>query len=172
MDYRIILAILLLFFAIIPIVNFLVIKNEKIIKVIFLILAIIYCILICIGVFFKVNLAQKITITLFENVESVNKSFSFYPFAKTLTDFLINILMFVPLGFLLSPIIKKHTLIKTLLIGLIFSTFIELMQLLLPIVRSPQLSDIILNTLSCLIGGLCFSLLKLFKSLLTRKKSN
>ena len=172
MDYRIILAILLLCFAIIPIVNFLLIKNEKVIKIIFLILAIIYSILICIGVFFKVNLAQNITITLFKNVEGVNKSFSFYPFAKTLTDFLINILMFVPLGFLLSPILKKHTLIKTLLIGFIFSTFIELMQLLLPIVRSPQLSDIILNTLSCLIGGLCFSLLKLFKSLLTRKKSN
>ena len=60
--------------------------------------------------------------------------------------------------------------IKTLIIGIGFSVLIEILQLVLPINRSPQLSDIILNSLSCLIGILSFNLFKFIVMKLKSKK--
>ena len=99
----------------------------------------------------------------------LNKTFNFDIVANDLQDFIINILMLVPFGFLLKPIFQKYSITKTLIIGIGFSVLIEMLQLVLPINRSPQLSDIILNSLSCLIGIVSFIL---FKLIIIKLKSN
>ena len=169
MDYRLILIIFTCVFAIFPIVFFLVSKNEKHIKVVYFILTILYCLVVCVGVFTNIQLNKLITIEFLDNINNLNKTFNFNLFPNTFQDVIINILMFVPLGFLLMPIFKKHAFVKTLLIGISFTIMIEISQLVLPISRNPQLSDIILNSLSCLIGIACFIILKLVSSKLKSK---
>ena len=169
MDFRIILLILSIIFAIFPILFFSVSKNAKHIKVVSLVLSILYILVICIGVFSNIQLGKDITIIPFDLTVKLNKSFDFNLISKNIQDFIINILMFIPLGFLLTPLFKTHTVLKTLLIGISFSILIEIMQLILPINRSPQLSDIVLNSLSCLIGIACFLL---FRFIVAKLKSN
>lgn len=66
-----------------------------------------------------------------------------------------NIILFIPIGFLL-PFIYKINSKFIILIGFLFSLFIELFQLLLP--RWTDIDDIILNTFGTLIGYLLYKL--------------
>ena len=82
------------------------------------------------------------------------------PFLK---NFSLNILLFVPLGFLL-PLLwngQVSTLKKALCYGLAFSCFIELAQLFT--FRMTDVDDLIANTAGALLGFL------LYKKLLTRQ---
>lgn len=73
-----------------------------------------------------------------------------------------NIILFVPLGFILAlKFSKLNSVLRVGLVGLLSSTCIELVQLLLPI-RAIDVDDIILNTLGSIIG---FLVLKTFESI-------
>lgn len=64
---------------------------------------------------------------------------------------LLNIIMFLPLGFLLPLIWKQYNhLLKTTLTGLFFSVGIELCQLLNR--RASDIDDLLMNTFGTLIG--------------------
>ncbi len=64
---------------------------------------------------------------------------------------LLNIFMFLPLGFLLPLIWKEHrSFIRTALTGLYFSLLIELCQLFNH--RATDVDDLIMNTLGAVIG--------------------
>jgi glycopeptide antibiotics resistance protein len=70
-----------------------------------------------------------------------------------------NIILFVPLGCVLAlKFSKLNSVLRVGVVGLLSSTFIELVQLLLPI-RAIDVDDIILNTLCSIIG---FLVLKTF----------
>lgn len=62
-----------------------------------------------------------------------------------------NIIMFMPIGFLL-PIIwhKYRNLYKSTMFGMILSTSIEVMQI--PLSRGTDIDDVILNTLGTILG--------------------
>nr|WP_243864245.1 VanZ family protein [Alkalibacillus almallahensis] len=73
-----------------------------------------------------------------------------------------NILLFVPLGFMLSlKFSKLNSVTRVGVAGLLISSLIELVQLLLPI-RAFDVDDIILNTLGSIFG---FFVLKTFKGI-------
>ncbi|GAA0499700.1 VanZ family protein [Salinibacillus aidingensis] len=73
-----------------------------------------------------------------------------------------NIILFVPFGFMLAlKFIKLSSVLRVGLVGLLSSTFIELVQLLMPI-RAIDVDDIILNTLGSVIG---FLVLKTIESI-------
>lgn len=73
-----------------------------------------------------------------------------------------NIILFVPLGFMLAlKFSKLNSVLRVGLVGLLSSAFIELVQLLLPI-RAIDVDDIILNTLGSIIG---FLVLKTFEGI-------
>ena len=90
---------------------------------------------------------------LLPSVEIIFKSFGY------------NVLLFLPLGFLLPILDKnKYTLKKAMLISFIFSVSIELMQLVIMTITSTNnrcfdVDDIIANTLGGIVG---FVVLKLF----------
>lgn len=77
-----------------------------------------------------------------------------------------NILMFIPIGFALSVIFKKHRIIIPLLISFVLSLSIEFCQLLLKS-GDFELDDLFNNTLGAVIGVilclLCSSALKNIK---------
>ncbi|MDD9149985.1 VanZ family protein [Sporolactobacillus sp. CQH2019] len=70
-----------------------------------------------------------------------------------------NILLFVPLGFMLPCIWKKYGVLrKTVLVGIAFSLIIELSQLFNG--RITDIDDLLMNTLGAFIGWVIFRLLK------------
>lgn len=69
--------------------------------------------------------------------------------------YLLNIVMFLPLGFLVPLIWKQMAnLIRILELGLGFSLFIEISQLLNN--RSTDIDDLLMNTLGALSGYLLY----------------
>lgn len=73
-------------------------------------------------------------------------------------DILVNIFLFVPVGFLFQLSFKKGPQ-QTLLFGLLLSLGIETLQLMLP-GRYTTISDIVANSAGCLMGSLTFRLLR------------
>ena len=70
-----------------------------------------------------------------------------------------NIMLFIPLGFLLPRIWRKYEVLwKTVLSGITFSLAIELSQLFN--YRVTDIDDLLMNTLGALIGWVIFRLLK------------
>lgn len=81
-----------------------------------------------------------------------------------------NILLFIPLGFMLPCIWKKYEVLwKTSLSGITFSLIIELCQLFNR--RITDVDDLLMNTLGALIGWVIFRLLKEHLSKLQNKVS-
>lgn len=82
---------------------------------------------------------------------------------------ILNIIFFMPFGFLLPTLWKKYrSFLKTLSYGIIFSFIIEIGQLFTKN-RATDINDLIMNTLGTIIGWIMFnSLRKVFKKL-TRK---
>lgn len=84
---------------------------------------------------------------------------NFSPFSRgiNITGYVLNILLFVPLGFLLPMIWpKSNKFSSALLYGAFFSLLIEVSQLVN--FRQPDVDDLILNTLGAMIGYIAFRL--------------
>lgn len=73
-------------------------------------------------------------------------------------DLVINLLMLFPVGMLVFYFSRKKKwwarLILLVVFGLLSGTFIETCQFILPVPRSVQLSDVLLNAVSVFAGGL------------------
>lgn len=83
----------------------------------------------------------------------------FYWITEGIRPYFENILLFVPLGFMLPFIWKKYEVLwKTALSGITFSLIIELSQLFNG--RITDIDDLLMNTLGALIGWVIFRLLK------------
>ncbi|MCR5793777.1 MAG: VanZ family protein [Solobacterium sp.] len=70
---------------------------------------------------------------------------------------ILNILLFVPFG-LLYPLIRKTTLLKTVLYGFCLSLSIEILQFFFT-VRIADVTDLINNTAGAFIGAVSYSVL-------------
>ena len=90
--------------------------------------------------------------------------FNFIPFHSMVADYrghslqsLLNIILFIPYGFLLPNLLGKQKDKKTIIYGLFTSLFIEVFQLSMTLIfRFPEwycdVDDLILNTIGVLIG--------------------
>ena len=75
-------------------------------------------------------------------------------------DSIKNIILFIPIGFLLSSIFNdKKKYLKSFLFGLLFSSFIEFNQLFIP-TRTPGFSDILTNSVGSLLGCIGYDIIK------------
>ncbi len=72
---------------------------------------------------------------------------------------ILNILLFLPIGFLACFIFAEHRLVKTLIFGTTLSLIIELGQFIFSKGYS-EIDDIIHNTIGCMIGS-CFCVILL-----------
>jgi hypothetical protein len=82
--------------------------------------------------------------------ERASFSFAFDLGRRGVSDAILNILLFVPLGVAIGW--KRNGVIAAGLFGLLLATFIEVAQILLP-GRDPALSDIVLNTAGAMAGA-------------------
>ena len=73
-----------------------------------------------------------------------------------LINFLGNIILFMPFGFII-PLLWKASDKKVIVVGFCSSLFIEICQLFLT--RGTDVDDLILNTLGVVFGLLCYKLL-------------
>ena len=74
--------------------------------------------------------------------------------AEYIKNTILNILLFIPMGFLLPAIWKEYRPIKkTVLMGLLVSVIIELLQIFT--FRLTDIDDLITNTLGTLLGYYC-----------------
>lgn len=87
-------------------------------------------------------------------------SILYYGVTVSFMNILGNILLFIPLGFILPIIKNKRMKIKYILIlSLIISTFIEVTQFLFLTSRRADIDDIILNVLGGLLGFMLYKLI-------------
>ncbi len=99
---------------------------------------------------------------VFRNTPSFNfipfKSISYFLFEaelkfNTCLNLLANIFLLFPFG-LLYPLIDEKRKNKTIVFGVLFSAVIEIFQIIPG--RSTDIDDVILNTLGCTLGFLCY----------------
>jgi glycopeptide antibiotics resistance protein len=72
------------------------------------------------------------------------------PFGSGWIEFGANVLLFVPLGFLLTLLLRRHW--QGVLLALALSAGVELVQLVIPS-RQPSLRDIVANVLGAAVGA-------------------
>lgn len=87
---------------------------------------------------------------------------------------ILNILMFVPLG-IFYPWISHKKFLSVVWVGFLLSLSIELIQPLLSIYRSSDITDVITNTMGTIVGvgiyGFIGPFLKRFESWISQKSS-
>lgn len=171
MNIYLLLALLCLFFSVLPLCLLFILKSEKHLKMVYVVLLILYIIILCIGVFTDIKVKKVVTIKHFSIPENADKFFSFRLFTHNKKDILLNLFMFIPFGFFVACLFNKFKVLKTLSIGVASSIFIEVIQYFLPTVRTAQLTDIILNSISCLIGATLFVLILNLKKKKHKKKT-
>lgn len=98
------------------------------------------------------------------NGQSAGESLNLVPLAtliqEDISTSLLNILLFVPLGFGL-PFITKLRLRQIVFVGMLFSIVIEILQLITGLIakitfRIADINDVIFNTLGVIIGYILF----------------
>ena len=84
-----------------------------------------------------------------------------------------NILLFVPFGFFLSLIMSsnKKSVFKIILMGLFLSLCIEVIQFVVPMGRSADVDDLILNTVGTYLGYIIGILFYKFFNMFTLKET-
>lgn len=97
---------------------------------------------------------RQLNLTLFIDLIDIYRNVGIKEFLRLVLG---NIGWFVPLGFLLPILLKKKNLLITMVIGLMFSFFIETMQFVL-YKGVAELDDLILNILGTVIGYFLFKL--------------
>ena len=102
--------------------------------------------------------------TIFCREETFEKRYYLQPlwsygvlYNKLLAQIIMNVFLFIPIGFLVGGALKKKHLWNALGFGFVLSLFIEVTQLIST--RGVfNVDDIIHNTLGCVIGFICFVL--------------
>lgn len=146
------------FYLIVPMCIWFSARNSKTGKVLTTVFAILYVIILFFGItsriFFKDSIAI-IEIGFSTNWCDKVINFSLVDIDKI--DLLINLIMLIPVG-LVVVYFNRRTLINRFImlfvIGVIFGIGLETLQFVLPVSRSVQLSDAILNTISVVMGGI------------------
>lgn len=165
MEINIYLASLTMFFLMVivpPVVLFFFKNKPKTIKIITIILGIVYAVLLIIGTTAKVYMNGANVVISYPNSD---KWFSlhFAIFNTGKANILVNLALLFPVGLIVSVFSKNRRFVKTILISLVISILIELFQFILPIHRTTELADVILNTLSGLLSALYCKLLDKLK---------
>ena len=151
-----------------PIILRMLINKKRANTILSFVLLLLFLFVLCLGVFTNCSVTYPTIKISFETNELwANEYILFNIFNLTCFDLLVNSVMLLPFGviFTLFYYYKnpnfsvKKLFLWLFFIGLACGLFIETMQFILPIERTIQLSDVLLNTISCFIGGLYFILL-------------
>lgn len=135
------------------------IRNKKLQKIICIVVICAYVIVLLAGVLCRIDITkQNVTIDLDFSGKFVSKPINLLFNHLTTFDIVINLLMLIPIGtyfvFFNKNIKLLNTVLFSLLIGFCVGLCIETLQFILPVQRSVQLSDVVFNSISVLIGAM------------------
>ena len=135
------------------------IKNEKLKSILTHVFFGLYLCVLLAGVFGRVDISGGLVKVSFDfGGEWAAKTINWSVSNITTFDLLINLFMVIPVGMYIAYLSRRKKMVISLLlfVALGFATglFIESFQFILPIQRSVQLSDVLLNMASVVIGGL------------------
>jgi hypothetical protein len=143
---------------VLPFLIFVFIKNKKIVKIMAIVFLCLFCFALIVGTLGQVSIARDYTTINFDfsqNFCDKNISLSFSNL--TTFDIVTNLLMLIPIGIFVVCFHHKNFLKTTLLlvlVGVLCGLTIELTQFVLPVPRSVQLSDVVFNAISVVLGGM------------------
>lgn len=83
-------------------------------------------------------------------------------FNYAVVEWLSNVVMFLPLGFLVAQYFKNWRIFKTIVVGFVLSGAIESVQLLFFEQRTASVLDIVANTLGTVLGSTIFVIFAFF----------
>ena len=157
-DTLIVFILALVCYFIIPLCVLIFVKNERCVKIITWTLLGVYLVILIIGVWARVVITPKsVKITFDYSYGFFNKPINLTFSNLRLFDIMVNLVLLMPIG-MSYAILKKekviNLLIKSLVIGLVLGIVIEAGQFLLPVRRSIQLSDVLFNMVSMILGAL------------------
>ena len=116
-----------------------------------------YLVVLCVGVFAKVDFDMTTTYIEWDFSHGwANKLINVSLSNIDKTDLFLNLIMLVPIGIYIafkSDFGDHVSFVVLFFAGLMLGLGIELFQFVLPIPRSVQLSDVLLNSASVCIGG-------------------
>lgn len=175
MNIHLVLAVGLVFYFVVPFIIIMFIKNRKVSNILMSVLFAVFLVILFVGIYFKVSfVGNKVYAVPDFSGEWFNKTInlSFKNIPKF--DFVINIIMLIPIGIVCRYLSQKKSALKRVLIliivAVISGVLTELGQFILPIPRGVQLSDSILNMISVVIGGIVASIYYLIKSFVFKNK--
>lgn len=120
--------------------------------------------------------------TIFFREETFEKRYFLCPFwsytvlyEKLLVQIILNVLMFIPIGFFVGGLFEKKNVLNVIFIGFLLSFFIELTQLITT--RGVfNVDDIIHNVLGCFIGFsffmLCYKIIRKLSLCLSQRNND
>lgn len=145
-------------------------KNKKVLKIVGIISFILYCALLSILVFGRVIIKENSVIVNFTNTSNWFSSyFAWADFGKA--NILYNLVMLFPVSAFVISQTQSKIFLKTTLISFLISVIIETLQFILPIVRSTEIFDIVMNVASGVIGYLFFKPIYLVVKKINNKKT-
>ena len=148
-----------LFILIIPIiVSFCLRRHKKALKIVAIISFVVYLFFLFYGTLCKISIDYP-DITFDLKFDSPWFSLYFLTFNFGKTNVLINLVIFLPIGFFVYATCDKKCFLKTILLSFFLSVFIELLQWILPVYRNTEILDVILNTISGLLSALLCQIL-------------
>lgn len=156
LDSMMVAVIALVCYFVLPLALILTIKNIKTLKIVTRVLAVVYAVILVIGVWSRVSVRDGVVNISFDYSQGfLSKEISWGFSSLSFVDVALNLVMLIPVGIIfsvLSPEPIKMQLIWSFVIGLSLGIIIELGQFMLPVRRSVQLSDVLFNTLSVILG--------------------
>ena len=169
------IALAIAFYIVIPIIIMFIIKNKKTLFYIATALLGLFVIALVLLTLFDVSVTSEVvTINAHFDGAWCNKTIHLSLLYGGIRDVIINSIMLAPIG---SYVViynycfdKKHGLIKALLVGLIVGFSIEALQFILPVSRSVQLRDMLLNAFSATLGAALYILLIKLRNIILKTK--
>ena len=145
------------FYIIVPIFVWFFARNSKVGRLIVIIFAGLYGVLLLLGITTKIIFQEGFAIIDVDfSANWCDKTINISLVNIDKVDLFINIIMLIPVGLILVYFSKKSLINKfvfLLVIGFMIGVGLETLQFILPVYRSVQLSDVLLNTFSVIIGG-------------------
>ena len=147
---------LILFYVIIPLLIWILVRDSRLGKIIVIVFTILFGVVLYFGITSRVVIDRDfVLLDIDYSGNWCDKTINLKVFSVDIIDLIINILMLIPIGLVVSYFVKSkitNKLVVSAVVGVVIGVLLETMQFVLPVYRSVQLSDAILNTVSVVIG--------------------
>lgn len=153
------------------------VRNKKAQRILSIICLFLFDIILLVGVWGKIDItANEVQISFDFAGKWCAKNIDWTISKISTFDLVINLVMLIPIGIFVCFWSKDKPIQARILLliasGFLSGTLIELSQFILPITRSVQLTDVLLNTASVLIGGIICMIFILIISKIQKQKEN